>query len=92
MADIVIRGVEMPETNFSYINLQIWGNGGVYKLDRQCNLTPVKYQVVPLPEGHGRPIDANELELDLVRHNGAIGFELIGNAPTIVPAEGGTDE
>ena len=48
--------------------------------------------IVPLPEGHGRLIDANELELDLVRHNGAIGFELIGNAPTIVPAEGGTDE
>ena len=48
--------------------------------------------IVPLPEGHGRLIDANELELDLVRHNGAIGFELIGNAPTIVPAEGETDE
>jgi len=48
--------------------------------------------LVQLPEGHGRLIDANELELDLVRHNGAIGFELIGNAPTIVPAEGETDE
>jgi len=48
--------------------------------------------LLPLPEGHGRLIDANELELDLVRHNGAIGFELIGNAPTIVPAEGGGED
>jgi hypothetical protein len=61
MADIVIRGVEMPETNFSYINLQIWGFGGVYKLDKQCNLTPVKYQVVPLPEGHGDLKDSAEI-------------------------------
>jgi hypothetical protein len=29
---------------------------------------------------------------ELKPYNGAIGFELIGNAPTIVPAEGENDD
>jgi hypothetical protein len=107
MADILIRGMEMPRDCPMCILAHF------NKLDEftGCDAAPGKryvphsdYQfwnsserpswcpLLPLPEGHGRLIDANELELDLVRHNGAIGFELIGNAPTIVPAEGGGED
>ncbi len=81
MADILIRGMEMPKEPTP---LTLYPDGRWNDYTDGAN-----GEFLPLPEGHGRLIDANELELDLVRHNGAIGFELIGNAPTIVPAEGG---
>lgn len=103
MADLVIRGMEMPKSCFDCIfENRFFGKIGCNNLPGMFanELHAIAYTternpfcpLISLPEGHGRLIDANELELDLVRHNGAIGFELIGNAPTIVPAEGGTDD
>lgn len=88
MADILIR-MEMPKyTTKAEFGIDADGNP-LCMVYHEDGTEPDIYDVVPIQEGHGRLIDANELELDLVRHNGAIGFELIGNAPTIVPAEGG---
>ena len=95
MADILIKGMEMP---VQCVSCPMWslegaGNGKYVDWCRAAKTIvdpyrrPTNCPLIALPEGHGRLIDANELELDLVRHNGAIGFELIGNAPTIVPAE-----
>lgn len=95
MADILIRGMEMPNNVFD-CPLNSFGICNLAQDETHCDCIgdsrPEWCPLVPLPEGHGRLIDANELELDLVRHNGAIGFELIGNAPTIVPAGGGDNE
>lgn len=107
MADILIRGMAMPKTCVQcdlkrYDQERIWTDNGtellgawVCKRTDEIIWNTQRGENCPLasfPERHGRLIDANELELDLVRHNGAIGFELIGNAPTIVPSEGGGDD
>jgi len=98
MADILIRGMEAPQCcGECPFQASRWTgdfcSAGQFMLDIDFDYRDKhpKCPLATLPEGHGRLIDANELELDLVRHNGAIGFELIGNAPTIVPAEGGAD-
>ena len=94
MADILIRGMGMPK-NCLYCHFVSYDNDHCVVMDKDipiCGTKPSWCPLLPIPEGHGRLIDANELELDIVRHNGAIGFELIGNAPTIVPAEGGGEE
>lgn len=52
---------------------------------------------VPLPEGHGRLGDLDALMPDFVKarweffSDGDTFLRLLKNAPTIVPAEGGTD-
>lgn len=51
--------------------------------------------LVPLPEKHGRLIDADALIADCVFPSKQFedAFrELLGDAPTIVPAEGGTED
>lgn len=91
MADILIRGIEMPRERSLWLCIKT--DGTVYNIKPGGIATAHAVgTAIHIPAGHGRLIDANELELDLVRHNGAIGFELIGNAPTIVPAEGVTDD
>ena len=93
---IIIRGMAMPKDGRKHTAvLQFLEDGkcrAIVEYSKSYDDRSVKvFEAVPLPERHGRLIDANELELDLVRHNGAIGFELIGNAPTVVPAEGGEE-
>ena len=99
MADILIRGIEFPQCcGDCPFQASRWtgdfcsAGQFMFDIDFDYRDKHKKCPIVPFPERHGRLIDANELELDLVRHNGAIGLELIGNAPTIVPAEGGRED
>lgn len=105
MADILIRGMEMPK-NCSLCKLaqhrmlacsvmcpitgQTVGyyDEGFHQEDHICPL-------VPLPEGHGRLIDADEF-IERVRMDDRTTIieemhvaEILSEAPTIVPAEGG---
>lgn len=102
MADILIRGIEMPEDR--RITIQIGADGAVYFVEK-CTIMAEKYEksshAVPLPAGHGRLIDADAF-LATIRPlctedtQAACTLETvkqlmvkhISSAPTIVPAEG----
>lgn len=106
MADILLRGFEMP-TDAS-LWLLIRPDGTVYKIKENDKLgIPKGGAAVPLPEGHGRLGDLDALEVkfreealehtligDLNRMTLGVGevIDRIRMADTIVPAEGGTDE
>ena len=66
MADILIRGMEMPKDG--RITIQIGADGAVYFVEN-CRIMAEKYEknshAVTLPEGHGRCIDADKLAEDL---------------------------
>lgn len=113
MADIVVRGMDMPEscfecvtTNSFFRNLhcdKLEGMSGFvgslpHKNDRHPNCP-----LVPLPEKHGRLIDADALIRDKsgeatlwcgyeYQDHSVVFEEDIKNAPTIVPAEGVENE
>lgn len=103
MAAIIINGMDMPIKN-GCTTLTIWPNGTVnavvYTQGGRSATFSTK-TAVPLPDGHGRLIDAYALYMQLHRmYHGAISdsdikvYEALGmisNAPTIVPAEGGAD-
>lgn len=93
MADILIRGIEMP-TNRD-VTIRIDTNGEVYVYDTYPTLI---LKAVTLPEGHGRIVDAAEI---LKKANNSPWFDgdvaelglLLGSeVATILPAEGGTDD
>ena len=100
MADLVIRGIEMPKDG--RITIQIGADGAVYFVEK-CTIMAEKYEkgshTILLPEGHGRLIDADALyEVAKTRSMGIYGpcnaqCVITGNdilkAPTIIPAEGG---
>ena len=93
MADILIRGMEMPPKGKS-ICIEIFGAGGVHKFG-ECYPCALAYEV---KTQHGRLIDADVLyEIAKTRSMGIYGpcdaqCVITGNdileAPTIVPAEG----
>lgn len=103
MADILIRGMEMPKDG--RITIQIGADGAVYFVEN-CRIMAEKYEksshAVPLAEGHGRLGDLDALyEVAKTRSMGIYGpcnaqCVITGNdilkAPTIVPAEGGKNE
>lgn len=100
MADILLRGFEMP-TDAS-LWLLIRPDGTVHKLKvGGKHGEPQQGVAVPLPAGHGRLIDADALDYTMLykenwmRGTGveapAIWKSDIDAADTIVPAEGGTD-
>ena len=127
MADILIRGVEMPDgchnCGFSYFD-KGKTNGGELCIVLMCSIInqgtngadyngnrPSWCPLLPLPEGHGRLIDADEFKAyclaatkeakpDFIRHEDwiracAVTLSFcrdIDDAPTIVPAEGGSDD
>lgn len=94
MADILIRGMEMPEPGQSILVAQNW-YGSIYaRLEPNGNFCPI----VQLPERHGRIVDAAEI---LEKANNSPWFDgslselglLLGSeVTTIVPAEGGGEE
>lgn len=102
MADILIRGMEMPKDG--KITIQIGADGAVYFVEK-CTILAEKYDksshAMPLPKGHGRCIDANKLTPDIVNYiaggyGGTVGSmctlrgysqQKIDNAPTILEAE-----
>ena len=118
MADLVIRRMEMPKVcidNGWYGNCPMdrsWcaqrfapkdsTNESAHK--DQWNKLPSWCPLLPLPEGHGRLIDADALfevmgqdteiwlidDLSYIETDDAI--SAVYKAPTIVPAEGGTSE
>lgn len=107
MADLVIRGMEMPETcwncklkvGFSACGLVTdHKDGGFFYRVHEGKSRPDWCPLLPLPEGHGRLVDAREV---LEKADKAPWFDgdvaelglLIGSeVTTIVPAEGGTDD
>lgn len=93
MADIIIRGMEMPKDCFG-CHFKV--SGGFYyrcKLTKQeiINLSEVNCPLIALPEGHGDLIDRNALPWEEQELNDfgdwSLKAELIDNAPTIVPAD-----
>ena len=111
MADILIKGMEMPKyTTKAEFGIDADGNP-LCMVYHEKGTEPDIYDVVPLPEGHGRLIDADafkefclastkEAKPDFIRHEDwiracAVTLSFcrdIDDAPTIVPAEGGTEE
>ena len=104
MADIVIRGVEMPKFCCECPLKESMYDVGYICLPRK---EPIKVNLskgrddacplVPLPGGHGRLIDADALVADTSFFDGGdwhYGYSAkqIENAPTIVPAEGGGED
>lgn len=101
MADLIIRGMEVPTNHDVTIRIDL--NGEVYVYNTYPTLL---LRAVTLPEGHGRLIDADKMRESIRRQAGLLklmggefaeiaetlekGFlQEIDNAPTIVPAEGG---
>lgn len=111
MADLIIRGMEMPTVcidNGWYGNCPMdrsWcaqrfapkdsTNGSTHK--DQWNKLPSWCPLVPLPEGHGRLIDADAMLSKYIKDaHGLDGIydttdlpEMLSYMPSIVPAEGG---
>lgn len=88
MADIVIRGMKMP-TNRD-VTVRIDPAGEVYVYGTYPTLL---LRAVALPEGHGRLIDADALadKMKKTPRYFDVKFDL-DDAPTIVPAEGGSED
>ena len=100
MADILIRGMEMP-TNVDDCPLNTFGFCNLAQDETHCDCIgdsrPEWCPLVPLPEGHGRLVDAREVlekadkawwcDCDVSE----LGLLLGSDVRTIVPAEGGTD-
>lgn len=86
MADILIRGMEMPKGN-NAISIIIFSNG---KVSLVHDKKYAEYaEAVPLPEGHGKLGDLDALMNNIgdVPYKGSVRRVLM-SAPTIVPAEG----
>ena len=91
---VIIHGLDMP---LSKTELIVFPSGVVQVYDSRENYLG-KAQAVPLPEGHGRLVDAREV---LEKADKAPWFDgdvselglLLGSeVTTIIPAEGGTDD
>lgn len=93
MADILIRGMEMPKDN-NAISIIIFSNGKVSlahdKKYAECA------EAAQLPEGHGDLIDRDALRKEIDANRPGRSYEdgwaltVMDHAPTIVPAEGGS--
>lgn len=89
MADILIRGMELPKSG-GILCINIFPEGKVTRqLDLSCEQIAT---AVPLPEGHWRLIDADALQEEFKKFHDGKRLMLIDTAPTIVPAEGGENE
>ena len=98
MADILIRGMEMPKTcgdcPLSALRMDCKLTGRDISHDWMKRKIPDWCPLVPLPEGHGRLVDADALVADTSFFDGGdwhYGYSAkqIQNAPTILEAEGG---
>lgn len=95
MADVIIRGMEMPRC-CALCDLEHWDEDSYGdEMNHRCCPHHKGYTanvratgrlpdcpIVPLPEGHGRLIDADACHSP----------EDLNNEPTIVPAEGGGED
>ena len=93
MADLVIRGMEMPKDQ--PVLVFIWPDGRVFPRGLYKSNEWDEVKAIPLPEGHGKCIDADALMPDFVKarwaffSDGDTFLQLLKHAPTVVPAEGG---
>ena len=84
MADILIRGMEMPKGD-NTTSIIIFSNG---KVSLAHDKKYAEYaEAVPLPEGHGRLGDLDALESELAFEYAYAAAKTCHNAPTIVPAD-----
>lgn len=103
MADILIRGMEMPKTCVQcdlkiYDPEKRWDENGIEQIGAWvCKRTGEVIwntqrgedcPLVPLPEGHGRLGDLDSLQEEFKKSHDGKRLMLIDTAPTIVPAEG----
>jgi hypothetical protein len=105
MADILIRGMEMPKENDTPILAWIYSDWNVVFFQNPTKFSHgettgtsygKKAKAIQLPAGHGRLVDADALmkkgiELDWSVQKWVQEVDIL-IAPTIVPAEGGTDD
>lgn len=97
MADILIRGMEMPKTcgdcPLSALRMDCKLTGRDISHDWMKRKIPDWCPLVPLPEGHGRLGDLDALMNNIgdVPYKGSVRRVLM-SAPTIVPAEGGGED
>ena len=98
MSDILIRGMEMPKHDDDYVIFTVYGDGGVVYGPLNRPHVRYKHRAIPLPEKHGRLIDAeafvdyiqNRYDNNELTNGDWIDFRLsLKDQPTIVPAEGG---
>lgn len=105
MADLLIGDLAMPKDRNT--TLIIYCDGTInlrVQMEDGEHLIPITAKAVPLPEGHGRLIDADELE-NCARPNmrGVAGYSSdirdwsvlvseIRSAQTVVPTEGGGED
>lgn len=105
MADILIRGIEMPKDgNWKTIRIFSDGSYEIPNWQGDCRVFP--HMVIPLPEGYGRLIDADALlneSYDIIEDHSGLDYidpcpvwgysvDMINRAPTIVPAEGDSEK
>lgn len=96
MADVLIKGIEMPKEG--RLVLAICPNGSLYRYFGKDGVEKAQEallhcEVIELPE-HGRLIDADELTYETIvtvddfesTHHKVIPLENIQNAPTILEA------
>lgn len=94
MADILIRGIDMPKDRSLW--LLIRPDGTVFKIKDNDKLgLPKEGAAIFLPEGHGRLVDAREI-LEKADKSpwfdgdvSELGLLLGSEVTTIVPADGG---
>lgn len=101
MADLVIRGMEMPKNCFlCRFFREVQDYDGTFgcclaakkEINLEINLKFDGCPLVPFPEGHGRLIDADALQKEFKKFHDGKRLMLIDTAPTIVPAEGGGED
>lgn len=100
MADVVIRGIEMPKGDLEYVSLWVYGDGRVYVSNKASAASSRRLPdlAVPLPEGHGELVDKTEAYDRIAEQEGGnyIDMDSVGKGleecQTIVPAEGGGEE
>ena len=100
MADILLHGVEMPTEQ--RIEALIFKNGFVAYYDVDGRYIG-QAKAVPIPEGHGRLMDAERFRVilcrlkerqndDVATHALNWAIECLDKLDTIIPAEGGADD
>lgn len=102
MADLVIRGMEMPRdcsvcalsqkrVFASSVMCSITGQTVGY-YDQGFHLEKHDCHLLPIPEGHGRLIDADALQEEFKKFHNGKRIMIIDTASTIVPEEGSVND
>ena len=87
---VIIHGLDMPKDGVYWCEIGIAGKIATITIHGEDRKS---FPLVPLPEGHGKLVDADAIMTNLgdVLYKGSVRRVLM-SAPTIVPAEGGGEE